>query len=272
MRGLRRWVVLASVLPEVAVAAVVPATALLAQASVPPKAAFEVATIKRSGPLDPGGTLRMQPGGLFQSVNVDTRGLILTAYRTPERPLFASQVIGGPAWLATDRYDITAKVTEELAARPQAELSGTLPRLVQSLLEERFKLKVHHETRNLSVYVMTRANRDHLGPRLHESRVDCAAEPSQCALHFLPGHLSGGSVDMKALTSLMSGPVERIVLDHTGLSGRYDFDLEWSPNQDAPDKPSIFAAAQEQLGLKLESARAPVDVVVIDHIERPTEN
>ena len=77
---------------------------------------------------------------------------------------------------------------------------------------------------------------------------------------------------MKALTSLMSGPVERIVLDHTGLSGRYDFDLEWSPDQDAPDKPSIFAAAQEQLGLKLESARAPVDVVVIDHIERPTEN
>jgi uncharacterized protein (TIGR03435 family) len=233
--------------------------------------AFDVASIKTSINLDAGGTLRMLPGGSFRAVNVDVRNLILSAYRTADRRLFPSQLIGAPSWLPTDRFDITAKVNDGLASRPQAELFGMLPVLIQSLLEDHFKLQLHHETRELPVYVMTLAHRDgHLGPAMHESLVDCRTDPSKCALRFLPGHLTGGSVDMETLTNLIAGPAERVVVDRTPLRGRYEFDLEWSVDQSAPDKPSLFAALQEQLGLKLESARDTLDVLVIDHVERPT--
>jgi len=238
-----------------------------------PRLAFEVATIKRSTSLDPGGTLRMQPGGLFRSVNISVRSMMLGAYRSAGGWLFPSQIVGGPAWLSTDRYDITARVGNELATLPQAELFGKLPLLLQSLLEDRFRLTVHHETRSLPVYVLTLANKDgRLGPQLRASSPDCAADPNKCAIHFLTGHLSGGGIDLENLTRILSGPLERLVVDHTGLTGRFEFDLEWSPDQSASDKPSIFSAVQEQLGLRLESVREPVDVVVIDHVERPTED
>jgi len=248
------------------------ASSLVAQAPAP-RPRFDVATIKRSPRLDAGGTLRMMPGGLFRSVNVDVRGMMLGAYRTAERRLFASQIVGAPAWLASERYDITAKVGDELAARPPEELFSQLPVLLQTLLEDRFRLKLHHETRELPVYVLTMARGDRIpGPQMHPSSADCAADPNTCAVRFVPGHLSVGAVNLETLVGLLSGSVERVVIDRTGLAGRFDVELDWSPDQSATDKPSVFAAVQEQLGLKLESQRAPVDVLVIDHVERPTED
>jgi uncharacterized protein (TIGR03435 family) len=175
------------------------------------KPAFDVATIKRSAQLEPGGTLRMQPGGLFRSVNVDVRGLMLSAYRTAQRRLFASQIIGAPAWLSTDRYDITARVGSELAARPDAELFPQLPLLLQSLLEDRFKLTLHHETREQPVFVLTVANRDRgLGAQLRPVSIDCARTPEKCGIHFAIGHLSAESINLETLVGLLSRQVERV--------------------------------------------------------------
>jgi uncharacterized protein (TIGR03435 family) len=161
-------------------------------------------------------------------------------------------------------------VSDDLAARPQAELFSVLPLLLQSLLEDRFKLKVHRETRELPVYVLSTANRNgSLGPQLRPSAVNCAAEPDKCTLRPFPGHLSGVS-NLEIMTNLLAVSVERVVVDHTGLAGQFEYNLEWSPDQSASDKPSLFAAIQEQLGLKLESTKGPVDVLVIDHVEKPT--
>ncbi|HUK34285.1 MAG TPA: TIGR03435 family protein [Vicinamibacterales bacterium] len=243
--------------------------AVSAQSPDPKPLAFEVASIKHSVQLDAGGTLRMQPGGLFTSVNVPIEGLILGAYRTPDRRLFRSQLIGGPSWLTTERYDITARVGAELTARPQGELFGLLPVLLQSLLQDRFKLRVHHETRDLPVYVLTVKN-PQFGPGLRISTFDCAATPSACGIQFSTGHVSAASVDVETLINLLSGTVERPLINQTGLSGRFAINLDWSPDPTVSDKPSIFTAAQEQLGLALASSTAPVDVLVIDHVERPT--
>jgi uncharacterized protein (TIGR03435 family) len=247
------------------------AASLLAQAS--PRPAFEVASIKRSERLDEGGGLRWLPGGTVRVTNLAARSLLLTAYGTAQRSLLASQIIGAPGWATTDRYDIVAKVGGDLAARPMSEWFASLPALLQSLLEERFKIKAHRETRELPVYVVRLANQDgRLGPQLHTSSVDCEKERAKCALHFLPGHESGVAVDAATVIRAATSSLERIVIDRTGLTGNYDFDLEWSPDQSSPDKPSIFAAVREQLGLRIDSERAPVEVVVVDHIERPTED
>jgi len=244
-------------------------TAVLTQT----RPSFEVATIKRSERFDEGGGTRWMPGGVLHVTNLSVRSLMLTAYGTSQRSLLPSQIIGTPGWAVSDRFDITAKVEEALAARPQTEWFSKLPVLLQSLLDERFKLKVHRETRDLPVYVVRMANQDgRLGPQLHPSSVDCEKERGKCFIRFLPGHVTGVAVNADTIAQLATSSLGRVVLDRTGLRGLYDFDLEWSPDQTSPDKPSVFAAVQEQLGLKIDSDRAPVEVVVIDHIERPTED
>ena len=182
---------------------------------------------------------------------------MLGAYRTPERRLFASQVIGAPTWLGVERYDITARVDPDLAALREGELFAKLPSLLQSLLEERFALRVHRETHEVPVYVLS-VKDDSLGPRLRESTTDCRATPSLCGIHIRPGYMSAGSVDVETLINMLSSTVARVIVNQTTLNGRYSIELEWSPDQTATDKPSIFTAVQEQLGLKLESAREPV--------------
>jgi uncharacterized protein (TIGR03435 family) len=240
----------AAIVAGVVIAFVFPTISVVAQSS-PAKPSFEVATIRRSTQLDAGGTLRMQPGGTFRSVNVDALTIILGAYRTADRRLFRSQVIGAPAWLATERYDITAKVGADLAALPDGELFSQLPQLLQTLLKDRFALRLHRDTRELPVYALT-VKAGALGPRLRRSTADCAATPNPCSIQFQPGHLRVGSVDVETLVNLLSGAVERPVLDRTALMGRFSIDLEWSPDQTASDKPSLFTAVQEQLGLQLE--------------------
>jgi bla regulator protein blaR1 len=232
---------------------------------------FEVATIKRNVSLAEGASLGMEPGGRFRAVNTDIRFMIATMYRTGPR-LFASQIIGLPPWATTERWDITAKVTDDLASQSPQELFRKMPPLVQSLLEDRFKLTLHRDTQPQPTYALVMARRDGaLGPKLRRTTADCAKEFEKCRIDSTPGHYTGVGVTTSSLLILLSNAVERVVVDRTALQGSFDFDLEWSPDPGS-DKPSIFTAVQEQLGLRLDFERNAVDGVVIDHIERPTED
>ena len=261
-------------------------TAIIAAAAVVTMTAqrpsFEVATIKRNTTVDSGGGGGMRPGGRFGLVNVDVQTMILIAYRAGTQ-LFPSQIIGAPAWTSMEYYDITAKVGDDLAGKPIPELVRVQPLLLQSLLEDRFKLKVHRESREMPRYALVLARGDRaLGPQLKKTDVDCQTTPQLCSLQVSPGRFVAGSVPLSALISFLAPNQQRVVIDRTGLDGRYSITLEWTPDRaalplagDAPppsDKPPLVTALQEQLGLKLESERGPVDVIVVDHVERPTEN
>ena len=224
----------------------------------------------------------MAPGGRFHLVNMDTQTLILIAYRTGTQ-LFPSQLIGAPAWTSTEFYDITAKVADDLAGKPLPELFRLQPLLLQSLLEDRFKLKAHRESREMPRYRLVLARTDGaLGPQLKKADVDCAVTPQRCGIQAAPGRFTAGSVPISALISFLAPNQQRVVVDNTGLEGRYSITLEWTPDRaplplggDTPppsDKPPLTTALQDQLGLKLEPERGPVDVIVIDHVERPTED
>jgi uncharacterized protein (TIGR03435 family) len=245
---------------------------LVGQQAAPtaPKPAFEVATIKRNVSLVEGGSVGMEPGGRFRAVNADLRFMIATMYRTGPR-LFRSQILGLPDWATTEHWDITAKVTDDLAGRPPQELFRAMPPMVQSLLEDRFKLKLHRDTQPQPTYALVVASRDGaMGPRFRPTTIDCLKEAAKCQIQSTPGHYTAVGVTIPTLMIGLSNTVERVVVDRTGLKGSFDVDLEWSSDPTS-DKPSIFTAVQEQLGLKLEFERNPVDVVVIDHVERPTE-
>jgi uncharacterized protein (TIGR03435 family) len=250
--------------------------------------AFEVVSIKRSRSDETGGSMGFQTGGRFRSINVPVDSLLTTVFAAGRSMLY-SQVIG-PNWIATDRFDITAKAPSDLPS-DVASLSKLMPAMLRALLEDRFKLKTHMETREDQIYALVVARSDgSQGPQLHPAAVDClalaaarrenptaASVPVQCGLHFDAGRLSGGSVDASTLASLLSGTVQRPVVDRTGLAGNFDFELQWSAGLPADSAsgdslPSIFAAVQEQLGLKLESTKGAVDMVIVDHIERPTED
>jgi uncharacterized protein (TIGR03435 family) len=230
---------------------------------------FEVATIKQSPSLDGGGTIFTPPGGQLRAINIDARSLITFAFRGNQR-LFNSQIVNAPTWLESERFDITAKSSEALAAAPDAELSRAMPQLVQSLLEDRFKLKLHRETRQLQRYVLSVARKDgSLGPRLRPVSRDCAVDRTLYRIQMTPGHLAAGAMSVSNLVAFLGGNVERVIVDQSGLTGTFDIELDWSPEQAATDQPSLFSAIQEQLGLKLEPTKGPVEVLVIDHVEKP---
>jgi uncharacterized protein (TIGR03435 family) len=146
--------------------------------------------------------------------------------------------------------------------------------LLRSLLEDRFKLRVHRHQRQMPIYALVRARSDGgLGPRFKPSTPDCFQESAKCGFTGGPvGRIKADAITMDILTQLLGNASDRIVVDRTGLQGGFAIDLEWSPDQTASDKSAIFTAVQEQLGLKLESTRGPVDVLVIDHVEEPTED
>jgi len=247
------------------------AVAILVAQDSPP-AAFEVAAIKRSANLDAGGSLGLLPGGRFRAVNFDARTFVAVAFRTkPPRTLAPSQIVGAPEWMSTERYDINAKISPELAATMDKN-PLLMPALLRSLLEDRFKLKTHMEVREMPVFALVPTRREStLGPRIHPSTIDCGKNPSKCRIVGGTGRFTAPSITLDTLATMLTKPAGRLVLDRTGLTGLFDVDLEWA-EEAGSDKPSIFAALQEQLGLKLESVRDLVDVVVIDHVERPTED
>jgi bla regulator protein blaR1 len=246
-------------------------------------AAFEVASVKPNKSSDPRVMeLDILPSGVFTARNVPLRQLILLAY-----DIRGTQLSGGPSWIGSDRFDIDAKADGGLKL-------GAAPPQLRQLLLERFNLKVHKETREVPIYALVLARSDgRLGPALHPLPTDYCAEvaargrsgqpappppPAQrrgCVMRGGSGTLTAGSMPISTLAGRLVPLVNRVVEDRTGLRGVFDFDLEWTPDEIAATDlsgPSIFTALQEQLGLKLESAKGPVDVLIIDSVERLTED
>ena len=231
--------------------------------------AFEVASVKPTVGREP-VSVAFQPGGRFRAINADVFSLIGLSYAQGPLPFFPSQIVGAPDWTRTEHFDITAKVSDELAATDPSNLQSNLPALVQRLLEDRFKLTVRHEQREQTIYVLQLIRKDgSLGARLRRA-ADCGQNPADCKPRVTPGHITGRSIPIVQLITMLSLNTGRAVVNETSLEGSFDVDLEWSPDQSVTDRPSIFTALQEQLGLKLESTRRPAEVLVIDHIERPT--
>jgi uncharacterized protein (TIGR03435 family) len=188
------------------------------------------------------------------------------------------QIAGWPAWSTSAQYDIEAKMDDDTAAALQklSEKQQATRRqlMLRSLLADRFNLKVQYEIKTLPIYELVVAKG---GSKLKESH---ASETNTNGI----GRLTAQAMPMADLALILTIQVNRIVVDKTGLTGQYDFALRWTPDPggEPPDGsgslpegdsgPSIFTALQEQLGLRLESTKAPVQVLVIDHIERPTEN
>jgi uncharacterized protein (TIGR03435 family) len=202
--------------------------------------------------------------GSYSASNVALKSVIANAY---EVRIF--QIEGGPDWLTSERFDIIARGREGTPDRPR-------PAMLRTLLAERFKLVAHVETREQQVYSLTLLRGDgRLGPQLKPS-----APPSGSSSGF-PGVSVGngtarinGRVSMDTFAIMLTSSVfNQRVINRTGLDGEFDFDLRFTPDSSpaaAPEFPSIFTAVQEQLGLKLEASRGPVDVLVIDSVERPT--
>jgi uncharacterized protein (TIGR03435 family) len=220
---------------------------------------FEVASIRpnRSGSTNTNITLK--EGGRFEVVNATLKTLIRNAYG-----ILAFQLKGGPAWMDTEYYDIEAK-TE----RPDELSNETLPLLLQDLLADRFRLKAHWETQEGSVYALT-VDKD--GPKFGPS-VSSGHPGMNTSKGLGHGKMIGTKQPIEKLASNLGNRLGRFVLDQTGLQGDYDFSFEWDPDQtgDSPG-PSIFTALREQLGLRLESQKGPMRVLVIDSAEKASQN
>jgi uncharacterized protein (TIGR03435 family) len=215
-----------------------------------------------------------------------------------------NQISGAPKWVNSDKYEVEAKMDGATAAEldklsdDQSEPARL--RMLQALLEDRFKLMLHRETKELPVYSLVVAKN---GPKLQEAKPgepdgDGRTGPDgrpAVGGHFMRmgrGQLNGHSLGMKEIVRLLSQQLGRTVVDRTGLTGNYDFSLQWTPDEGQPSafkepvggqgpgstpppdssEPSIFTAIQEQLGLKLESQKGPVEILVIDHAEKPSAN
>ncbi len=255
---------------------------LLAPAAGAQAPAFEVASVKPNKSGDIQSLVYPQPGGRFTATNVTLRALIIGAYQ-----LQNSQLSGGPDWLDKDRFDIAAKADGD----PSPDQFFAM---LQTLLSDRFKVALHHEARVVPVYALLLARSDRRrGPRLRPSEAKCGAAalnyfpvvpdpsaPPPCGdFRMGPRGLVARGMTMPRLASLLAPRVGRVVVDATALTDAFDIELEWAPDQlqDAINPqtnvgPSLFTALQEQLGLKLESTRGPVDVLVVDRAERPTED
>ena len=258
------------------------ATALmgLAHAQAPPK--FEVATIKPADPNAQGQFIRLPSPGRISVTNMTLLQLIRFAYA--EGLGTNLEITGGPNWLDRDRYDVEAKVE---GAAPPAQLRL----MMRNLLAERFALKLHPETKEVNVYAMVLARSDgKLGPKVQAWDGKCngreppPAQPKgpRCSAFFRPPGMVLEGVSMAVVADMLSTPVVnlgRLVLDRTGLTGEFSMQLEFQfrppgapAAADDTFAPSLFTALQEQLGLKLQSARGNMDMLVVDQAEKPTEN
>jgi uncharacterized protein (TIGR03435 family) len=235
------------------------ASLAFAQAPTPtPTPTYDVASIKPNKSGSQSSGTHTDRGGLT-ATNVTLRALIRNAYGLQD-----FQIAGGPGWVDSDRFDIIAKAEREPANMAERRL------MMQALLAERFSLVAHHETRELAVYDLVLARPDgKLGAGLRH--VDCAVVQTCGSTTVNNTVLKARGPTIPDFAQTLSAIVTRIVIDKTGLAGAFDIDLTWSRDQ-ATDtsQPSIFTALQEQLGLKLEPSRGPVEVLVIDRVEPPT--
>ncbi len=237
------------------------------------KPKFDVVTVKPSDPNKPGKLFTIR-GRHVVTINTNMNDLVSLAYG-----IQVKQLINAPDWFGTEKFDIDG--VPDVEGQPNGE---QFKMLFQSVLTDRFKLTFHHDQRELSVYVLTVGKG---GPKLTES-TSPASNPGAFFFRGL-GDLTVANFTMKDFCGGMQGSVmDKPVVDHTGLTGRYDFKLKWTPDEsqfsafgahiqppateDPNAPPSLYTAIQEQLGLKLDAARAPADVLVIDHVERPSAN
>ena len=255
----------------------------VAHAQIPRAQTFEVSTVKPNTQPDGPRGIIVDPGR-FTATGVLLSDLVRYAWGYSSLTS-QTQVVGGPSWMTTARFDIvaTTKGTPSLT-------------MLKSLLEDRFKIVAHVESREMPVFALAADRADkRLGPAIHPSTSQCvgpggtappssAAAQSLCGIRGRPGMYTGEGVNMRQLARTLGNfpAVGRAVVDRTDLGGVYDWTLQWTPSfnsggaeaavksQDADSGISLFTALREQLGLKLEAQRAPIDIVVIDHAERPT--
>jgi uncharacterized protein (TIGR03435 family) len=244
---------------------------------------FEVASVKANTSADAVSTIGFGPGGRFRAINMPIVRLIQEAFATAATP--RPQVVGAPGWVQADRFDIEA-VANGNPAPEQRQM------MLRALLADRFRLASHLETRTLPVYDLVRPSRDGKpGDKLRVSDGACdairkpgaASAPEvlrSCLLAFGTGSLRvNGMTAAQFAVAGLTRVVDRPVIDRTGLGATsYDWVIEWADQSSRPagndaDLPSsVFSAVEEQLGLRLEPATGPVDVVVIDRVEKPTPN
>lgn len=249
--------------------------------------AFEVATIKSTDPERAQSNIGFNQGGSFQARGITLRELVQLAY---DLGYFAvdQRIVGGPKWIGTARFDLDAKPDDQTAGSfAKIPIKKQLPAeqaMIRALLADRFKLRLHHETRQLPVLILVQA---HGGPKLTASANADSDDP--LGPDGPPGNWKAQGVSMVELAANLSQLPDaggRIVIDRTGLKGNFDFTLKWTPDatMDAtpatndnglkqdPTAPSLLKALEEQLGLKLEASKQPVDVLVIDSAELPSAN
>jgi uncharacterized protein (TIGR03435 family) len=251
-----------------------------------PLPSFEVASVKLNKSRTP------LPGIHFFedrfNATMSARGLIAWAYGLKGNPLTSDQLSGGPDWINVELYEVNGKIEDSLIGGEWKKLSWDQQRnqvmlMLRSLLADRFKLRVRHETRELPVYALVL---DKKGPKFAEDN----AHPEIGGISARGrGKFEATSSDFATFVSILSMQPElggRTVLDKTGLQGHYSFTFQWTPenltasggqsaasaSSSETSGPSLFTALREQLGLRLESIKAPVDTIVVEHIERPTEN
>lgn len=248
--------------------------------------AFDAVSIKAHDPNAQGTRIQVAPTR-FSGQNVSLKFLMTYAYNLKSE----DQVVGLSGPLGSARFDIEAKMDEETVEAfkklPRQEADDKRRLMLQGMLADRFKLIVHHETKELPMYALVVAKG---GSKLKE------ADPNDTypngvkgpdgvghsgMMMMRGGSLTGQGITMESLASSLTRQVSRIVEDKTGLRGKYDFTLQWAPDEMADSAkdatgenamPSLFTALQEQLGLKLDSIKGPVDTIAVDHVEMPSEN
>jgi uncharacterized protein (TIGR03435 family) len=236
----------------------------LAQQSDGPR--FAVVSVKPYKSPEPGGRNALVPGA-YEGIGVTVRRVIGLAYA----PLPASLIDGGPGWLSTDRFEIHAK----FEGNPPRE---QIQQMLRAMLAERFKLRTHMETRPARVFALTVEKPGVLGPALRPAEIDCANRPSNgggpgCGgFQYTDGLLRGRDATLDRIAGEL--PVERIVVNRTRLTGRYDVELRWTSDPSAataPDAPpGLVTALREQLGLRLQTDTVPMEHLVIDSVARPS--
>jgi uncharacterized protein (TIGR03435 family) len=237
------------------------AATLAAQSST---SSFEVVSIKRADAIERGGgSSRLQPGGRFVMTNGPVRVLLGWAYGTPPN----GEILGAPDWVTYENYDVEAKAGRDLSMTELAPL-------MRELLAIRFRLRAHQEMQVRQTYELRVARADRrLGPALRPATVDCESRRDACVTRggLGTGEIESNGISMTGFSTWLRALVGRPVIDKTDLRGYYQVSLKYSiANGD--DAPVLPTALREQLGLTLLPVDAPIEVLVIDHIERPSEN
>lgn len=248
---------------------------------------FEVASIKPANPDTPGSSIQFMPGGGLKMTGIPLRAMVTFAYDVRD-----FQISGGPGWIGTQRFDVMARPEGAPADGPvdfgkmnddqRKTMRVQIGERLRALLADRFQLVVHKEIKEQPIYALVPAKN---GYKLQETQ----EIGTQQNMMTNRGRSQGHAIPMEMLAQMLSGITGRPVVDRTGLTAKYDFVLEWTPDM-GPDGraqglgdgitspapvaagPTIFTALQEQLGLRLDSQKGPVENIVIDRVEKPSEN